>query len=125
MPNLSRNESLELDELQEYTPLYDQQGINSEGPRSQQSSSADHYQVPQIALALIEVDEWEIHPVNVYLGHKIGEGYWGQVHRSLIKSVAIRKVRDVIPDFLKYQRIVAAVKILKGILKLQLSFNSV
>ena len=116
---------MELDELQEYTPLYDHQGINSEGPRSQQSSSEDHYQVPKIALALIEVDEWEIHPVNVYLGHKIGEGYWGQVHRSLVKSAAIRKVRDIIPDFLKYQHIVAAVKILKGILKVQFSISCV
>ena len=121
---------MELDELQEYTPLYDhsegpRSGVNLEGPNSQQSSYAGHYQVPQIAFALIEVDEWEIHPVNVYLGHKIGEGYWGQVHRSLVKSAAIRKVRDIIPDFLKYQHIVAAVKILKGTLKVQLSFSCV
>ena len=113
---------MELDDLREYTPLYDVQGINSEGPSSQQSSSEYRYQVPETALALIDVDEWDIHPVHVFRGRKIGEGYWGTVHRSLVKSVAIRKLRHVISDFLKYEHVVAAVKIFKGIVLLKLYY---
>ena len=106
-------EEEQIEDFQEGTPSYDDQGNTSP-----QSSSNDRYDVPNIALALTESDEWEIHPVNVHLGRKIGEGYWGQVHRSLIKSVAIRKLRNIMSDFLKYEHIFAAVKILKGIFML-------
>ena len=82
---------------------------------SQPNSLNERCDVPQTALALTEIDEWEIHPIHVHLGHKIGEGYWGQVHRSLLKSVAIRKLRNIISDFRKYDHVFAAVKILKGI----------
>ena len=75
-----------------------------------------HYQSPRIALALTEVDDWEIHPINVNVGRVIGQGFWGKVHRSLVTSSAIRsrKIRNIIAPYRIDQRIYAAVKILKG-----------
>ena len=59
-------------------------------------------------------------PGNVFLGKKIGQGYWGNVHRALIKSAAIRKLQSIISVSLKHQHVFSAVKILKGILILYL-----
>ena len=109
----------QIENCQKETPPHDDQGNNSS-----RCSSNDRFDVPQIALALTEVDEWEIHPFNVHLGRKIGEGYWGQVHRSLIRSVAIRKLRNIISDFRKYEHVFAAVKILKGMFMLISWFQS-
>ena len=86
----------------------------------------DHnYHTPRAALAMIEVDEWEIHPINIFLGKMIGQGYWGKVHRSLVKSNAVRKLKDIISDSLKHQHVFAAVKILKGWLTLSIPFYPV
>ena len=73
-----------------------------------------NYQSPRSALAMFEVDDWEIHPININIGKLIGQGFWGKVHKALVRSMAIRKLSNVIPGLAKDQYRFAAVKILKG-----------
>lgn len=63
---------------------------------------------------MIEIDDCEIHPINIFLGKKIGQGFGGSVFKSLVKASALVRLKDAICDSLKQQQVFAAVKILKG-----------
>ena len=71
-------------------------------------------ELPRTALAMIEIDECEIHPINIFLGKRIGQGFCGSVFKSLVKASALSKLKDTISDSLKHEKVFAAVKILKG-----------
>ena len=66
-------------------------------------------------LAVVDVEEWQVNPVDVCLGQSIGKGYWGSVHRSLVKSAAVKTLKNLIHPSLRDKQIFAAVKILKGL----------
>ena len=85
-----------------------------EGGHSWQQNSES--ELPPRVLAMIDVDEWQIHPTNIHIGQSIGKGYWGSVHKALVKSSAIKKLQNTILSSLKDKHIFAAVKILKGLL---------
>ena len=70
---------------------------------------------PRTALAMLDIDEYEIHPINIFCGKRIGHGFTGNVYKSQVRESALRKLKDTISDFLKHQNILAAVKILKGL----------
>ena len=102
--------STEMDKR--FPSLEDHKGISNEGfpwPEDQ------IFQPPRPVVAMIDLDEWEINPINIFLGKKIGHGHWGNVYSSLVRSAAIRKLRSVILPPLKDEHVFAAVKISKGI----------
>ena len=70
---------------------------------------------PRTALAMVEIDEYEIHPINIFCGKRIGQGFTGNVYKSQVRESALRKLKDTISDLFKHQNILAAVKILKGL----------
>ena len=87
------------------------------------NEALDPYQIPgsssatESSLSIKErslPDEWEINPININVGKLIGHGFWGKVHRCLVRSHAIRKLDSVIPESVKDQYMFAAIKVLKG-----------
>ena len=69
------------------------------------------------SLSIIErslPDEWEINPIHINVGKLIGHGFWGKVHRCLVRSNAIRKLNRVLLESVKDQYMFAAIKVLKG-----------
>ena len=81
----------------------------------QNSMQNQAYNAPAITTAMLDVDEWEIHPINIFLGKNIGQGHAGNVHKAVVKSAASQKLKGIVSDSLKYQYVFAAVKILKGL----------
>ena len=80
------------------------------------NKSQDDANVSRTAIAMIEFDKWEIHPINIFAGKPIGDGFGGTVYRSRVKSSSICKLKSIISDSLKHKHVFAAVKIFKGLL---------
>ena len=70
---------------------------------------------PRTALAMVEIDEYEIHPINIFCGKRIGQGFTGNVYKSQVRESALKKLKNKISDFPKHQNILAAVKMMKGL----------
>ena len=64
-------------------------------------------------------DDFEVHPDNIQMCSKLGEGEFGTVHIAKVKIDAMRKYRDLFRKMINddtEEYIMAAVKVLNGML---------
>ena len=75
-----------------------------------------HYQVPPSSFTEPALDHLEIHPEKIQICSKLGEGQFGTVHvaKVMIDAVWDRLLESMKDDTEEY--VVAAVKVLKGML---------
>ena len=77
-----------------------------------------YYEIPSQFLNDVIIDEWEVHPQNIHLSSKLGEGEFGTVHIAKVKIDSLRRYRDLFHKIINddaEEFVMAAVKVVNGL----------